>query len=596
MVPGGETLSITHRRAELRSFADRLEVHRRIDATFRAHGATELARLKNVKFVNHDLLLYLRELRGRDPEYRGEFLALARSYLAGMDATVLEECNRLPAIAGFMIREGDLEAAMAAADHAPKKNGTPTLSIEPIEHEGRIYWSDAALETELGRRILDVTDLGIHSAPLGTLRLGGRLSAMRWEGRELVLAGDVVNPLGRIADMEPTGTLEIRDRRRKDRAFKVPATVRYEGGRIGWQVRFAPARRIRPIGLVDQTWGLWLRVRTGEDTITVRLTSTGTVHDGVAVPVRPRLSRIAGDRLEAYVAESGELALRIVGRRFPARVTLPLLRRAARTEPGRTWWRSLLRVEKAVLRRVTARATKIAVFNRILVRLPVKKGTVVFESHLGTQYSDNPKYIHRELRERGTSHQAIWSYDKSGRGFPEDAKLVRRGSWAYFHALARAEFWVDNQGFPARLTKRRQTTYIQTWHGSAFKRMGFDEPTVKQSTEKEHLRLRQMIGRFDHFLVRSEHDVGTLVRGLGVTAEPLRAGYPRNDPLTGGARRHRGHAGDRHEPRVVRGDTGVVPVPAGETPLRRRRPAARAHRRRRRRVGVRRHVQRRRHA
>jgi CDP-glycerol glycerophosphotransferase len=58
---------------------------------------------------------------------------------------------------------------------------------------------------------------------------------------------------------------------------------------------------------------------------------------------------------------------------------------------------------------------------------------------------------------------------------------------------------------------------------------------VKQSTEKEHLRLRQMIGRFDHFLVRSEHDVSTLVRGLGVTAEPLRAGYPRNDPLiTGG--------------------------------------------------------------
>ncbi|MCW2864071.1 MAG: CDP-glycerol:poly(glycerophosphate)glycerophosph otransferase [Actinoallomurus sp.] len=536
VIPGGETLSITHRRAELRNFADRLEIHRRIDATFRAHGAAELAKLKNVKFINHDLLLYLRELRSRDPEYRREFLALARSYLGAMDPAVLEECNQMTAIAGFMIREGDVEAAMAAADHAPKKNGPPTLSIEPIEHEGRIYWSEAALESELGRRVLDVTDLGIHSAPLGTLRLGGRLDAMRREGRELFLAGDVINPLGRIdAAVELTGKLEIRDRRRKGRAFRVPVTLRREGARITWQARFVPARRIRPIGLVDQTWGLWLSVKADEDTITVRLTSTGTAHDGVAMPVRPRLSRVVGDHLEAYVAESGELALRIVGRRFPARFTLPLLRRISRTGLGRTWWHALMRAEKAVLGRLTARATKIAVFNRVLVRLPIRKGAVVFESHLGAQYSDNPKYIHRELRERGTPHQAIWSYSTSTRGFPKDAKLVKRGSWAYFRALARAEFWVDNQGFPALLTKRRQTTYIQTWHGSAFKRMGFDEPTVKQSTRNEQLRLRQMIGRFDHFVIRSEHDVRTLIGGLGVTAEPLRAGYPRNDPLvTGG--------------------------------------------------------------
>lgn len=536
VVPGAETLSITHRRAELRNFADRLEIHRRIDATFRAHGAGELARLKNVKFINHDLLLYLRELRSRDPEYRREFLELAGSYVGAIDPEVFEECNQMTGIAGFMIREGDVQAAMAAADHAPKKKSAHILSIEPIEHDGRIYWSEAALQTELGRRVLDVTDLGIHSGPLGALRLGGRLSAMRREGRELFLAGDVINPLGRIgADLELTGTLEIRDRRRKGRAFRVPVTLRRDEGRIVWETRFVPVRKIRPIGLVDQTWGLWLRVKAGEDTITVRLTSTGTAHEGVSVPVRPRLTRLVGDELEAYVAESGELALRTVGHRFPARLTLPLLRDAARTEVGRKWWRRLMCLEKAVLGRLTSRATKIAVANRVLVRLPVKKGTVVFESHLGAQYSDNPKYIHRELCARGTGHQAIWSYEKSTRGFPKDARLVKRGSWAYYRALARAEFWVDNQGFPAGLTKRRQTTYIQTWHGSAFKRMGFDEPSVKQSTKAEQRRMRRMVGRFDYFLLRSEHDMRTLVKGWHVTAEPLRAGYPRNDPLvTGG--------------------------------------------------------------
>jgi hypothetical protein len=127
-------------------------------------------------------------------------------------------------------------------------------------------------------------------------------------------AGDVVNPLGRIGeDTRLSGTLEIRDRRRTGRAFRVPVTVRHDGARIGWETTFAPARKVRPIGLVDQTWGLWLRLKSGDDTITVRLTSDELAHECVAAPVRPRLSRVAGDHLEAYVAESGELALRTAG-------------------------------------------------------------------------------------------------------------------------------------------------------------------------------------------------------------------------------------------------------------------------------------------
>jgi CDP-glycerol glycerophosphotransferase len=551
VIKRGETLSISNRRAELRNFADRLEIHRRIDTALREHGAAELALLKNVKFLNHDLLLYLRELRSRDPEYRRAFVELARPYVSQLDPAVFEECNQMPAIAGFMLLHGDADSAVAAADYAPKKGGRATLSVEPVERDGRVYWSGDHLDTAAGRRILDVTDLGIHSAPLDTLRLGGQVTVMRRENRSLHLAGDVVNPLGRIGDdTKLTGTLEVRDRRRSGRAFRVPVTVRQDGGRIGWETTFAPARSVRPIGLVDQTWSLGLRLESGDDTITVRLTSDGVAHEGVAAPVRPRLSRLAGDHLEAYVAESGELALRIVGRRWPGRVTLPALRRAAMTGLGKRWWQRFIRAEQVLLGRLTARATKIAVFNRVLIRLPVKKGTVVFESHLGAQYSDNPKYIYRQLRASGAPYKAIWSHSGGPRGFPTEARLVKRDSWAYYRALARAEFWVDNQGLPAELIKRAQTTYIQTWHGSAFKRMGFDEPSVKQTTRDQHERLRGMVGRFDHFLVRSEHDVRTLVKGLGVTAELARVGYPRNDALVNG--------GDPAEQAALRQRLGIA--------------------------------------
>jgi CDP-glycerol glycerophosphotransferase len=155
----------------------------------------------------------------------------------------------------------------------------------------------------------------------------------------------------------------------------------------------------------------------------------------------------------------------------------------------------------------------------------------VFESHMGKQFSDSPRAIYEELKRRETSFRPVWVYATHPAGFPADARLVRRQSWAYLWALGRARFWVDNQGFPHDLKKRPGTTYIQTWHGSAFKRMGFDEAAVRSDTLRRQQVLKKAIDRFDVFLVRSEHDVRTLTKGLQVGGELMRVGYPRNDAL-----------------------------------------------------------------
>jgi CDP-glycerol glycerophosphotransferase len=564
--PRGGTLSITNRRAELSNFADRLEIHRRIDAALRAHGADEVALVKDVKFVNHDLLLYLRELRSRDPWHREAFAGLARPYLAELDDAVFEAADKMPAIAALMVRERDIEAAMAAADHVPKGAGRPVLSIAPAERDGRIYWTGEHLGAASARRVLDITGLGVHSAPLSELVLGGRVTAMRRDGKALRMSGTVVNPLGRIPeDAALGGRLEIRDRRRPGRAFGVPATVRRENGRIAWETVFFPAQVIRPIGLVDQTWGMWLRLTVGGTPVEVRLTSEGTAHCDLAVPVRPRLSRAAGDRMEAYVAATGELALRMAAGRWPARVTLPALRRVARTGAGRRWWRRFVRAERRLRERFSARRTKIAVFNRLLVRLPVRRGTVVFESRNGARYCGDPKYVFRALRDSAAPYRAIWSYRDARRGFPDEALLVKRGSWAYYRALARAEFWVDDRSLPAGLTKRPQTTYVQIPRGPA--------PVPPEDPPDEPPDGRgPLVGhdRADHRVVRSERDVPAPGGAAGAGAEPLRTGCPRNDPLiTGGdphelaaLRRRLGLSGDRrhvvlYAPAPRTGDDGL---------------------------------------
>ncbi|WP_207933308.1 CDP-glycerol glycerophosphotransferase family protein [Actinomadura sp. GC306] len=523
--------SISNRRADLANFADRLEIHRRIDMLFALRGAHDLGRAKDVKFINHDLVLYMREMRGRDLAYQERFLGLAAAYLAELDPRVFEEANTLPAIAAYLVREGDHAGALAAAEYAPGKR--PELRARLVERDGRVFWGEGRPRGALGRRVLDVTDFGFHLRPLKDLRPANTVTELEMRGGRVRMAGHVLNPLGRIGpDADLSGTLEFRDRRRRARRARIRARVRHDGDRLGWAAEFDPAAAIRPAGLVDPVWDVRLRIRVdGEDVVTRLGEGRESPRlNGVVLPVRPRLTRLAADRLRSYVTGGGHLAFALESGNPWARQAAA----AARRLPVARAVRRARQADKNVRRRLTSRKTKIAVFNRVLSRLPVRTGLAVFESQLGKGYSGNPKYIYRELRRSGVPVRAVWSYASSPQGFPSGAELVRRGSWSYYLALARAEFWVDDQGYPDGLRKRPETTYIQTWHGSAFKLMGLDQPRLKGGAAAERARLRRMVDRYDCFLVRSGHDTETLCAGLGVCSELLPVGYPRNDPLVNG--------------------------------------------------------------
>jgi CDP-glycerol glycerophosphotransferase len=204
-----------------------------------------------------------------------------------------------------------------------------------------------------------------------------------------------------------------------------------------------------------------------------------------------------------------------------------------------------VRLARRARRALHSGGTKIRVYEHVLTRLPPRRGLVVFESHLGRQYSDSPRAVYEELRRQGVPCRPVWSHAGNTDGFPADAALVRRWSWPYLVALARAEVWIDNQGFPPKLSKPPHTTYVQTWHGSAIKRMGFDDPALRVRSRPERDAFQRALDRFDHFLVRSEHDTRTLARAFRLPEHVLlRTGYPRNDALVA-ARREEERTGAR---------------------------------------------------
>ncbi|NJP82814.1 CDP-glycerol:glycerophosphate glycerophosphotransferase, partial [Streptomyces sp. AA8] len=196
---------------------------------------------------------------------------------------------------------------------------------------------------------------------------------------------------------------------------------------------------------------------------------------------------------------------------------------AGRLEPVR-------RGVQRLTRRVTGPRIKALTYHE-LQKLPVDEGLVVFEALEGRGYADSPRALHEELQRRDLPLHAVWSYSGNRSSYPEGLPLVRRGSWEYVHALARARYWVDSHGFPTLYGKRPATRYLQTWHGQAFKHMGFDVPELRLANPERRRRHRETIARWDALIAPSEEFERTFVRANGYTGELLRTGLPRNDDL-----------------------------------------------------------------
>ncbi|WP_025158617.1 glycosyltransferase [Leifsonia aquatica] len=117
-------------------------------------------------------------------------------------------------------------------------------------------------------------------------------------------------------------------------------------------------------------------------------------------------------------------------------------------------------------------------------RQPLVAGSVFYESFSGNGMLDNPEAIFRALLAapdlQGLTH--IWAlsdldqYRSTVEEFADDDRVsfVRFGSAAYYRALATSQYLVNNATFPPDFSKRSGQVYLNTWHGTPLKRMGYD--------------------------------------------------------------------------------------------------------------------------
>jgi CDP-glycerol glycerophosphotransferase len=193
---------------------------------------------------------------------------------------------------------------------------------------------------------------------------------------------------------------------------------------------------------------------------------------------------------------------------------------------------------------------------RVLRHLPADPRSVVFESGVGLQYADSPRYIYEELVRRGNDLTMIWAYTGHIPGRDLNTKVVERLSPAYFYHLGRSLYWVNNQSFPHYVHRRPGGVYVQTWHGTPLKRMLHDLDQVFGRDSGYVGRATTAAAQWSLLVSPSPFATKAISSAFHYHGKVLEAGYPRNDLFYRSdrdelARRVRRRLGIRDDQRVV---------------------------------------------
>ncbi|WP_439437662.1 CDP-glycerol glycerophosphotransferase family protein [Salinivibrio costicola] len=172
--------------------------------------------------------------------------------------------------------------------------------------------------------------------------------------------------------------------------------------------------------------------------------------------------------------------------------------------------------------------------------MTVKENTYIFQSFDGKFICDSPWFLFKELKSRVVG-EFVWVVKDISKintkifdGY-YDIKFVEYGTAKYYLALAKSSIIISNSRLPYFYAKKRRQIYIQTWHGTPLKRLGFDiKGNTNHFTPHSAIKLAYEIEsrNVDFFISPSPYATRKFCSSFNMCKDKvLELGYPRNDML-----------------------------------------------------------------
>lgn len=157
------------------------------------------------------------------------------------------------------------------------------------------------------------------------------------------------------------------------------------------------------------------------------------------------------------------------------------------------------------------------------------KKAVFFESFHGKFYSGQPKYIYEKMLDMGLDkiYDFVWAYNGNCEipGAPLIIPRVARSN-NYRDILGASDYWITNMSFPF-LKPSEDIVYVQTTHGTPYKRMGADIESDNENITKGRVLIES--STWNYLLSPNDYSKEIFARSFEYDGEIINKGYPAND-------------------------------------------------------------------
>lgn len=157
--------------------------------------------------------------------------------------------------------------------------------------------------------------------------------------------------------------------------------------------------------------------------------------------------------------------------------------------------------------------------------LPTHPKLVLFTSFGGRKYNDSPRVLFEAMRddERFAEYEFVWAFEEPEKFNIQNATVIKIDSWNYFKTALTAKIWITSVNIERGLHfKKRNTIYINTWHGAGTKKIGNACAGRKDYD----------FSNVDLLVVQSHFEKEIFERDFLCSSDAIRIiGFPRNDEL-----------------------------------------------------------------
>ncbi|KAF1293121.1 hypothetical protein BAU14_09840 [Enterococcus sp. CU9D] len=171
--------------------------------------------------------------------------------------------------------------------------------------------------------------------------------------------------------------------------------------------------------------------------------------------------------------------------------------------------------------------------------MPIDENLIVYETRDGKTIVDSPYtlFLHLVSHPKYGNFRHVWIIERDDdalreiipQQYRDKVKFVVRETLNYVEALLQAKYLISNSTFESFFSKRKGQIYINTWHGTPLKYMGFDIPFSIAASQNV---LRNFL-MTDYLLSPNSHTSSIFINGYKLngiyTGEILEGGYPRID-------------------------------------------------------------------